>query len=344
MAIMRGRNGVMAPLLQDLQDHVYALQIVLGSAPCCNSRGQLHSDKSMHASHSFKHAAAELRRTSWRELAGYAFLALFTMILARLAAPAAMDSVLRKGGLILPLILLAAKDLAHTPDALRRLRTASGWRCRIAALLPPELVGMLRLDRLMWIGFAHWLRRRAPERRPEGVALNYLQRGAYGTFVGIVMVSLFLELPINVMIVNLIFKDPGTRMIVDAVATVSALYSFVWMLSDRWHVGEGSHVLADEVLHLRVGVRSQASIPLAAIERFETVAHDPIQWRRQHGIHRANTLLVTPFDKPNCVLVLKPDAAVTILHWQVRRAAPRYLLLYLDRPELLASRVKLVAA
>lgn len=60
------------------------------------------------------------------------------------------------------------------------------------------------------------------------------------------------------------------------------------------------------------------------------------------GIHRANTLLVMLFDSPNCVLVLKPDAAVTILHWQVHRAAPPCMLLHPDRPELVANRVRLV--
>jgi len=37
---------------------------------------------------------------------------------------------------------------------------------------------------------------------------------------------------------------------------------------------------------------------------------------------------------------LKPDAGVTLLHWQVRRAAPGCVLLYLARPELLAGSVK----
>lgn len=297
----------------------------------------------MHAVRSFNNAVAELRRTSWLELAAYTFFAFFIVLLARLVAPAVMDSPLRKLGMTLPLIFLVAKDLAHTPEALRRWRKANGWRSRIAALLPQELVGMFRLDRLMWAGFAQWLRRRAIQGLPEGVALTYLQRGAYGTAVGIAMVCLFVELPINVLIVNLMLNDPNTRLFVHVVAGVGALYSFAWILADRWYVGEGTHVLADNTLHLRVGVRSQASISLSAIERCDTVSQDPIQWRRHHGIHRADTLLVTPFDKPNCVIVLKPDAVVTFLHWQVLRPAPRYVLLYLDRPELLASHVRLAA-
>ena len=293
----------------------------------------------MQAVRSFNSAVTELRSTSWLELAAYAFLAFFITLLARLIAPAVLDSTLRKLGMALPLFFLVAKDLAHTPEALHRLRSAKGWTSRIAALLPQELVGMFRLDRLMWAGFAHWLRRSAIQGRAEGVALTYLQRGAYGTAIGIAMVSLFVELPLNVLIVNLMFKEPDTRLFIHVVAGVGALYSFAWILADRWYVGEGTHVLADNTLHLRVGVRTQASIPLSVIERCDTVSQDPIQWRRRHGIHRADTLLVTPFDKPNCVLVLKPDAAVTFLHWQVQRTAPRYVLLYLDRPELLASRV-----
>jgi hypothetical protein len=297
----------------------------------------------MNAVHSFNKAVAELRRTSWLELAAYTFFAFFIVLLARLIAPTVMDSPLRKIGMALPLIFLAAKDLAHSPEALRRFKAADGWRRRMAALLPQELVGMFKLDRLMWTGFAQWLRRRAIQGRPEGIALTYLQRGAYGTAIGIAMVCLFVELPINVLIVNLMFNDPNTRLFIHVVAAVGALYSFAWILADRWYVGEGTHVLADNTLHLRVGVRTQASIPLSVIERCDTVSQDPIQWRRRHGIHRADTLLVTPFDKPNCVLVLKPDAAVTFLHWQVLRAAPRYVLLYLDRPELLAGRVRLAS-
>ena len=294
----------------------------------------------MPAAHSFQSAAFTLRRTSWLQLAGYAYLGFFLLLLAQFAAPEEMATALRKLALALPLALLAAKDLAHLPDALQRLRSATGWPGRVLALLPPELIGMVRLDRLMRAGFLQWLRRRTPPARPEGTALTYLQRGAYGTAIGCAMVAVFLELPIDFGIMNLFIDDPDTRLVVHVVGAIGALYTLAWVLGDRWHVGEGSHVLADEVLHLRVGVRTQGAIALSAIERVDTVPEAPECWRRRHGIHAADTITVTPFDKPNCVLVLKPDAGVTLLHWQVRRAAPRYVLLYVDRPELLASRVK----
>lgn len=294
----------------------------------------------MLAAHSFQSAAFNLRRTSWSQLAGYAYLGFFILLLVRLAAPEAMGPALRKLPLALPLALLAAKDLAHLPDALTRLRGATGWHGRLIALLPPELIGMARLERLMWTGLLQWLRRRAPVARPEGTALTYLQRGAYGTAIGCAMVAVFLELPIDFAIIKLFIDDPDMRLVIHVVGAIGALYTLVWVLGDRWHVADGSHVLADGVLHLRVGVRTQGAIALSAIERVDSVLEAPGHWRRRHAIHPADTMTVTPFDKPNCVLVMKPDAGVTLLHWQLRRTAPRYILLYLDRPELLVRSVK----
>ena len=293
----------------------------------------------MQASKNLNHAAESLRRASWLQLAGYSYLAFLCLMFLSSALPDAMAPMLRSLGFALPLALIAAKELAHAPEALGRLRTATGWRERVIALLPPELVGMVRLDRLMWSGFAQWLLRRASAPVPEGVALTYLQRGAYGTAIGVAMVALLLELPINVLLINLWIADADTRFIIHVVGGIGVVYSFAWILGDRWHVGAGSHVLADGALHLRVGVRSHGSIALHAIERCERVDEAPERWRRRHGLHRSETLLVTPFDKPNCVLVLKPDADVTLLHWQVKRKAPRHVLMYVDRPELLASHV-----
>ena len=284
--------------------------------------------------------ATQLRRTSWLQLALYAYLAIIGFGLLRQALPDELAAALRPAGLLLPLMIICAKDLAHAPDALLRLRAARGWRQRLIALLPPELVGISRLDRLMWAGFSHWLLRRQPLPAPPGIALTYLRRGAYGTAIGVAMVSLLLELPINVLLINLWIDDAQLRMLIHVLGGIGVVYSFVWVLGDRWHVGSGCHVLADDVLHLRIGVRSQGSIPLSAIERCDTVTEAPDRWRRRHGIHASDTVLVTPFDKPNCVLVLKPDAGVTLLHWQVTHKAPRYVLIYLDRPELLASHVR----
>lgn len=79
---------------------------------------------------------------------------------------------------------------------------------------------------------------------------------------------------------------------------------------------------------------------MALVARLERVDAALPNWRRRHGVASRDTLLVTPFDKPNCVLVLVDDARVDILHWQATKRLPRYVFLYLDRPELLAARLR----
>lgn len=289
--------------------------------------------------------AATLRATSWRDLAGWGLASLSTVSIAKALAPDAARPFLRSLGLALPLLLLMAKDIAHAPDAWQRLRSAHAarapWHARVAALLPPELVGMLRLDRLLWIGCFRRLRRQtAACTLPDGVALTYLERGAYGTATAVVFVSLLLELPVHVLLLNLFVEDAGKLALLHVLGAVAVLYTLAWVLGDRWHIGAGRHVMTDDTLHLSVGARVEGLLPLAAIARLETVDAPLPIWRRRHGVASRDTLLVTPFDKPNCVLVLADDARIDILHWQARKRLPRYVFLYLDRPELLAARLR----
>jgi len=88
-----------------------------------------------------------------------------------------------------------------------------------------------------------------------------------------------------------------------------------------------------------VGVRVEGTLPLAAIARVEPVDLLLPTWRHRHGVARRDTLVVKPFDKPNCVLVLHQHAQVDILLHQVTTRLPQYVFLYLDRPALLAAHV-----
>ena len=289
--------------------------------------------------------AATLRATSWRDLAGWGLAALFIVSIAKALAPDAARAFLRSLGLALPLSLLAAKDIAHAPDAWRRLRSAHAarapWHARLAALLPPELVGMLRLDRLSWVGCFRRMRRQSVAcALPDGVALTYLERGAYGTATAVIFVSLVFELPVHVLLLNLFVEDPGKLALLHALGALAVLYTLAWVLGDRWHIGAGRHVMTHEALHLRVGARVEGVLPLAAVARLERVDAPLPIWRRRHGVASRDTLLVTPFDKPNCVLVLVDEARVDILHWQATKRLPCYVFLYLDRPELLAARLR----
>jgi hypothetical protein len=61
---------------------------------------------------------------------------------------------------------------------------------------------LLRLDRALMRGFLDWVARSSPAPRPPGVKLTYLERGAYGTAIGIALVSVFVDAPINMLIVS----------------------------------------------------------------------------------------------------------------------------------------------
>ena len=290
------------------------------------------------------HIVSLLRATAWRDLAGLAIGALLLASIAKKLAPEAFKPLIHHAGLALPLLLLMAKDIAHAPQAWQRLRSARGarapWHAHLTALLPPELPGLFKLDRLLWLGCLRRLQGQPlPATLPEGVALTYLERGAYNTARAVVFVALLLELPTHALLLHLFIKDPDELLVIHVLGALAVLYTLAWILGDRWHIGEGRHVITAKALHLRVGVRVEGTLPLAAIARVEPVDLLLPTWRHRHGVARSDTLVVTPFDKPNCVLVLHQDAQVDILLHQVTTRLPQYVFLYLDRPALLAAHV-----
>ncbi|MFC5549718.1 hypothetical protein [Massilia aerilata] len=107
--------------------------------------------------------AERLRRTPWLDVFGAAWLVFVGGMLLMLVLPRSLVHSLRPLFLLAPLLVLIAKDLSHLPDALDRSRDAlrsRAWRRLPAAWLPPELVGMLRIDRALRRGFMGWLLRR----------------------------------------------------------------------------------------------------------------------------------------------------------------------------------------
>jgi len=290
------------------------------------------------------HIVSLLRATTWRELAGLAIGALLLASIAKKLAPEAVKPLLHHAGLALPLLLLMAKNIAHAPQAWQRLRSAHAarapWHAHLTALLPPELPGLFKLDRLLWLGCLHRVQGQPlPVTLPEGVALTYLERGAYNTARAVVFVALLLELPTHALLLHLFIKDPDALLVIHVLGAIAVFYTLAWVIGDRWHIGAGHHVMTAEALHLRVGVRVEGTLPLAAIARVEPVDLLLPTWRHRHGVARRDTLVVKPFDKPNCVLVLHQHAQVDILLHQVTTRLPQYVFLYLDRPALLAAHV-----
>lgn len=280
--------------------------------------------------------AERLRRTPWIDVIRNAWLILLGGIALKAILPADIGNALRPLLLLAPLLVLIAKDLSHLPDALQRTRDIQRtrtWRKLPAAWLPPELVGLLQLGAAQRRGCINWLLRRPPPALPAGEAFSYLKFGAYRTGVAIVLFSIFVELPLDALVLPLFVHDPTALRVIHALMLVGSLSTLAWILGDRWHIGAGSHVLTEEGLQLRVGARAHGSIHVDAIAACERIDESVHLWLRRHGIARRDTVTVSPLDKPNTVLILKPDSRVRLTHLGVERTGLRHVFLYLDRPQ-----------
>lgn len=291
--------------------------------------------------------AERLRTMSWRDMAKCAWLILLAMMTLKLLVPASLGDGVRPLILIAPLLPFIAKDLSHWPDALARLRAAladRAWRRVLAACWPPELIGLLRIDGAMRAGFLNWLRRRPQPVPPAGEALTYLERGSYRTAVAIVLFSTLFELPLDAALMPLLVKDAGTLHLLHLLVALGCISTLVWLLGDRWHIGRGCHVLTAAGLELRIGARTSATIPLDAIADCRRVDLPVADWCRRHGVERHKTLLVSPLDKPNAILILNTSghtsSAVRLTHMGVERTGLDCVFLYVDRPDRLMHLVR----
>jgi hypothetical protein len=289
--------------------------------------------------------AERLRRTSWTEVLQTAWLTLIGAMLIKLMLPAFLANALRPLVLIAPMLVIVAKDLSHLPDAVQRLRSAAAtrdWPRMVAACLPPELVGLVRLDGQMRRGLLNWLCRRPQPALPAGQALSYLERGSYRTAIAIALFAAVFELPLDALILPLFIHDADKLRLIHAVMLVGSLSTLAWVLGDRWLVGKGCHVLTADGLALRVGARTVGTIPFEHIAACERMEGPAAHWCGKRGIARHTTLLASPLplDKPNTVLILKPDSPVRLTHMGVERDGLACVFLYLDRPELLVHALR----
>jgi hypothetical protein len=285
-----------------------------------------------------------LRRTPWTTVIRNAWLAFVSLAVVLAVLPAWLGHVLKPCLFAVPLAMFAAKDLVHFPDALARTRTllaARRWRSLPAAWLPPELVGLIRTDQALRRAFLHWLLRKPqPDLPAAGHAFGYLRQGAYRTGVAIALFCILVEIPLDAAVVPLLVKDPGMAGTLHALMFVGCLSSLVWVLGDRRLVGTGEHVLDDDGLHLRIGARTQGTIPRAAIAACERLHEPAAAWCRRRGIAPIDTLVASPLDKPNTVLILHDDCPVRLTHWGVPRAGLACVFLYVDRPDALAAALR----
>lgn len=293
----------------------------------------------------FSKQLAWLQDTNWWQMLGYAWLVFVFGRFATYLVPEVARPVLDKPLLLLPLLLIVAKDLAGLPDFSRRMRQVARkgtpWSERLGATLPPEFLAFLKLGRAMRQAFFAWVRRHPHPARPAGTVLTYTERGAYSTVLALAVFSACIELPIDAAIASIFIDEPRLRAILHLCSLCSAATILMWVAADRWMVkGAKGHVLTGDTLDLSIGARASGIIPLSAIDSIEDVGEKPEQWCKRRGVARRETVAVSPFDAPNVVLRLRPGVPVTITSYQMAKQDPAYVFLYLDRPELLGAAVR----
>jgi hypothetical protein len=240
------------------------------------------------------------------------------------------------------LTLVFARWAAGLPDAATRARAArdaGAGRFGVAAafVVPVELVGLLRLARLMAIGTVSWLARKPPPPRPEGIALSDRRSGFYDALFSLNVVSFAVEVPLMLAFMHAVAIPFALQCSVH-LAEIAAI---ALVLGDRWHVLAGGHVLTQTHLDLMAGARAAARIPLSAIESIEPInrRRGLSAWRRTHGVHPTQAGIVSVLDTPSVALKLRHEQGATWSRFQSDRPLPRYLLVYVDEPSALADAV-----
>ena len=278
----------------------------------------------------------------WLSLIGYGLLIVLYGAIVSLLLPAAWQRPFMRFLVVASLLLLVAKDVACLPLHVARVQAARAhgatWQRCLHAVLPPEFLAYLRLERAIWRGFFGWPLRRSQPVPPAGQALGYLERGSYGTVICCVLVALFVEVPIDVVIASVLAKTPGQLHALHLGFGVLAIYSLVWVMGDRWYVlGRRHHVLTATSLLLEIGARGHGDIALDAIASCVRLKESRTAWCQRHGYAVHATRLLSPCDAPNLVLVLHPGCDVRLTLLQRERGGDGPIFLYLDRPELLCA-------
>lgn len=100
------------------------------------------------------------------------------------------------------------------------------------------------------------------------------------------------------------------------------LYALVWIVGERRSLKEGGHRIEGECLHLDLGLRGSATIPLTAIASCAAIGGRA----RSEG-----AWCLTPGETPNVILELREDFAA-VVRGSAQQVKAARALLYLDQP------------
>lgn len=251
--------------------------------------------------------------------------------------------------LVASLILLvrAAPRLWLVWTGRQRLRHVVGGKRRLnlELLFPRGFLELLRMEKAAHTTFFAWLRRRPPKidacQDLTGTTFLFDRAPSYGTAIAILLVAVATDVPLTILAVNLLVDSEVGRTMAHFALAFVTFYGFLWVIADRHALPSSAHVLSNHALHLRLGFRGRADIPLACIERVETLRANvsPRRFRSDNGLTRNAVVAVTPFDDPNVAVWVRESCDTEVVTFGTVTACPRVVLVYVDRPVEMAARL-----
>lgn len=249
-----------------------------------------------------------------------------------------------KIGLVALLVLRIALELSLSIQRLRQAKAASFVE-RATLFVPPWILAQGRWHSDLLTACVSYLLRR-PLALPElpGQTFSVLQKSQYATLFAMIIISILLDFPINLLIIGSLVQDPSKRQFIHCVLLLLTGYTFLLILGDRYLLPLSTCVLDERHLHLRITQRFAADIALEdiyAVSRFDEV---PGEWARKKKYRQYHDYVVvsptTIFDRPNLLIEIRPQTCGTMECKRQSLPLARYVLLYVDQPNDLLLRLQ----
>jgi hypothetical protein len=210
---------------------------------------------------------------------------------------------------------------------------------QIISLIPEKLIGLFQLERAQQRSFFSWVRKKPfVMNKIDGEIFSYYQKSQHSTLLIILYILLLTDIPISTLMLSLALDDVTIKLHLHTFLGISTLYSFAWLISEKYAVKSTYHIAGGSSLYLQVGERFNAEIAWIACKDVQVVLQNKEikestnTWLHKQGFAPEKTVFCTPFDQPNVALTLNENMPVKIEKFKIKRSNIKYILIFVDDP------------
>ncbi len=277
----------------------------------------------------------------WPTVAIIAFYALMFSALGRLFLEADTRHWVKAATLTGIALLVAARYAAGFGGGRRRMQAARdagrGWTHSLLSLQPPEFFGLQQHVARLLIGFVRWITRRPAPMMPAGEPFTMLRRSSYPALAAVLGLCAVVELPVGALILRAAGISPEMQQVLHGVFVVGMVATLILGWGDLYWLRAGQHVVDADALHLRLGERVTARVPLAAIHQVAPIAKQRPAPRRMTLAERRRVLKVSPLESPNVRLHVRSGAWTGRVLGAPVSPLVEIIEVYVDEPEALIA-------